>query len=168
MEILNWFKKKQTITPRRDDGIKVLKVNPEYKVIEEYYVQKPHSKIIILSSPELLEGYHYYLQETELNAVQYYTYDQIVRVLNKEFDSPTDSMTDPNEYIFRQAEQIAERYHKSLGQFTPKEWDEILYHVVRDLSGYGTIQGIMKDPQIEALIDITGLGSSSQGAGRYQ
>jgi len=132
-------------------GVQVQEVKPSYKVIDEYVVFAPHSKVKIVSSPELGEGIHYFIEESPLSEAQLDTYGKIVNILSKEFTSPKGENIDPKEYIYEQAEIIAERYHKSLGKFTIEEWDRVFYYVVRDLTGYGPLQTIMDDPQIEDI-----------------
>ena len=94
---------------------------------------------------------HYFVEEVELNEEQHDTYQKIVRILSKEFTSPSEEHVDPTEYVYEQAEIIAEKYHKSLGKFTIEQWDSIFYYVVRDLTGYGPLQAVMEDPWIEDI-----------------
>jgi len=105
----------------------------------------------IVSSPELGEGIHYFIEESPLTEEQVETYGKIVNILSKEFTSPKGEQIDPKEYVYEQAEIIAEKYHKSLGKFTIDEWDRVFYYVVRDLTGYGPLQTIMDDPNIEDI-----------------
>jgi flagellar protein FlaI len=100
---------------------------------------------------ELGEGNHYFVNEVELTEKQHETYERIVRILSKEFRSPQGEHIDPRDYVFEQAEIIAEKYHRSLGKFKIEEWDQIFYYVVRDLIGYGPLQGIIEDPEIEDI-----------------
>jgi len=151
LEILSRFKKQETIKVKVDNGVDILEVKPDFEIVAEYFAQEPHSKIKILSSPNLGEGLHYYIDEVPLSPEQYATYEKIVRILSKEFKSPTEEHIDPKEYVFEQAEIIAEKYHRSLGRFTVEKWDQIFYYVVRDLIGYGPIQAIMEDPNIEDI-----------------
>ena len=125
---------------------------------DEYEVNKPNSRVKIVSSPQLGEGLHYFVEEVELNEDQYDTYEKIVRILSREFTSPSGEKVDPIEYVYEQAEMIAEKYHKSLGKFTIEQWDSIFYYVVRDLAGYGALHAIMLDPNIED-ISCNGLNS---------
>jgi len=152
LNILNRFKKQETVPKVKvDKGVDILEVKPDFEILAEYFAQEPHSKIKILSSPNLGEGLHYYVDEVPLSPEQYETYEKIVRILSKEFRSPTEEHIDPKEYVFVQAEIIAEKYHRSLGRFTLEKWDQIFYYVVRDLIGYGPIQAIMEDPNIEDI-----------------
>jgi flagellar protein FlaI len=143
----------------REERAKVIieSIRPEYDVIHEYWVQEPHSKVKIVSSPDLGEGLHYFIEEEPLDDIKYATYLKIINILSKEFKSPTEDHIDPRDYVFEQAEMIAEKYHRSLGKFTIEEWDLIFYYVVKDLVGYGPVQPIMEDPEIED-ISCNGIG----------
>jgi flagellar protein FlaI len=152
MSVQKWFKKLvQEEEKESRPTVIVEAVKPEYTVIEEYWVQEPHSKVKIVSSPELGEGLYYFIEEAPLDKEKFETYGKIINILSKEFKSPTDDQIDPRDYVFEQAELIAEKYHRSLGKFSMEEWDLIFYYVVKDLVGYGPIQPIMEDPEIEDI-----------------
>ncbi len=140
-----------TAPEEETEGVHVQEIKPGYKVIDEYEVFAPHSRVKIVSSPELGESIHYFIEEAPLSEMQLDTYGKIVNILSKEFTSPKGERIDPKEYIYEQAEIIAERYHRSLGKFTIEEWDRVFYYVVRDLTGYGPLQTIMDDPNIEDI-----------------
>ena len=153
MKLIEWLKDQIN---RKDEEEKIQpvhigKVKPEYKIIDEYEVNEPNSRVKIVTSQELGEGLHYFIEEVELNDTQWETYQKIVRILSKEFTSPTGEHIDPIEYVYEQAEIIAEKYHKSLGKFTIEQWDSVFYYVVRDLTGYGPLQTVMEDPWIEDI-----------------
>jgi len=153
MKLVEWLKE-QIETKQEEqeiDPVDIAKIKPEYNIIDEYQVNEPNSRIKIVTSPELGEGLHYFVEEAELNEEQYDTYQKIVRILSKEFTSPTGEHINPKDYVYEQAEIIAEKYHKSLGKFTIEQWDSIFYYVVRDLTGYGPLQAIMEDPWIEDI-----------------
>ena len=143
------FKKKAD--EREETGVEAIPVDPSYRVIDEYFVKEPYSKIKIVTSPNLGEGLYYFVEETELTQEQYDTYKKIANILSREFQTPTDEHVNPKDYVFEQAEIIAEKYHRSLGKFSIERWDQIFYYVVRDLIGYGPLQTIMEDPQIEDI-----------------
>jgi flagellar protein FlaI len=105
----------------------------------------------IISSPDLGGGIYYFIEEAPLSQEQQDTYEKIVNILSKEFTSPEGEHIDPKEYVYEQAEIIAEKYHRSLGKFTIEEWDRVFYYVVKDLTGYGPLQTIMDDPNIEDI-----------------
>ena len=153
MKLVEWLK--EQVNKKQEDveiePVQIDHVKPEYKIIDEYEVNPPNSRVKIVTSPEIGEGLHYFVEEAELDDEQYETYLKIVRILSKEFTSPTGEHVDPKDYVYEQAEIIAEKYHKSLGKFTIQQWDSIFYYVVRDLTGYGPLQAIMEDPWIEDI-----------------
>jgi len=151
LEILNRFTKHRKAGPETEEKVVISKCKPDFEIIHEYWVNEPYAKIKIVKSEELGEGNHYFVNEVELTEVQYETYERIVRILSKEFKSPQGEHIDPRDYVFEQAEIIAEKYHRSLGKFNIEEWDQIFYYVVRDLIGYGPLQAISEDPEIEDI-----------------
>lgn len=153
MKLVEWLKDKiqQENTNEFIESVHVKKVKPDFKIIDEYEINRPNSRVKIVSSQEIGEGLHYYVEEVELDEAQHETYQKIVRILSREFTSPSGEHIDPTEYVYEQAEIIAEKYHKSLGKFTIEQWDSIFYYVVRDLTGYGPLQAIMEDPWIEDI-----------------
>ncbi len=149
-EILNKLGiEKKTYNGKVERGVTIRRVDGDFQIIDEYFVDEPISKIKIVKAPELGEGLHYFVEEAPLNEDEYNTYQRIVNILSKEFESPTEKHVSPEEYVFEQAEIIAEKYRRSLGKFTQEKWDKIFYYVVRDLIGYGPLQAIMGDPNIE-------------------
>jgi len=152
LEILNRFiKNNKKAGSETEEKVVISKCKPEYEIIHEYWVNEPYANIKIVKSEELGEGNHYFVNEVELTEIQYDTYERIVRILSKEFKSPQGEHIDPRDYVFEQAEIIAEKYHRSLGKFNIEEWDQIFYYVVRDLIGYGPLQAISEDPEIEDI-----------------
>ena len=151
MEILNRFINNRKAGSETEEKVVISKCKPNYDIIHEYWVNEPYAKIKIVVSEELGEGNHYFVNEVELTEEQFKTYETIVRILSKEFRSPQGEQIDPRDYVFEQAEIIAEKYHRSLGKFAMKEWDQIFYYVVRDLIGYGPLQAIIEDPEIEDI-----------------
>ena len=151
MEILNRFIKNKKAGSETEEKVVISKCKPAYEIIHEYWVNEPYANIKIVKSEELGEGNHYFVNEVELTEEQFDTYERIVRILSKEFKSPQGEHIDPRDYVFEQAEIIAEKYHRSLGKHTIEEWDQIFYYVVRDLIGYGPLQAISEDPDIEDI-----------------
>ena len=151
MEILNRFINNRKAGSETEEKVVISKCKPHFEVVHEYWVNEPYANIKVVTSDELGEGNHYFVNEVELTEIQFKTYETIVRILSKEFRSPKGEQIDPRDYVFEQAEIIAEKYHRSLGKFTMEEWDQIFYYVVRDLIGYGPLQAITEDPEIEDI-----------------
>jgi flagellar protein FlaI len=141
-----------------DQGFEISEVSRGYQVIDSYYVHKPIAQIKIVKSSKLGEGLYYFVDETRLNDDENESFHKIMKILSKEMKPPTDDELTPSEYVYEQAEIIAEKYHRALGAFSPASWRKIFYYVVRELAGYGPLHGIMLDPNIED-ISYNGLNS---------
>ena len=133
------------------ESVHVEQIKKGYKVIEEYYVHKPIARIKIVKSPKLGEGLHYFAVETPLNEEEKDSFRKIMGILSKEMEPPTDDEMTPEEYVLDQAEMVAEKYHRALGGHSEAGWRKIFYYVVRELIGYGPLQAIMLDPNIEDI-----------------
>ena len=134
-----------------DLGVRVDEPKSTYQVVDEYFVQEPHSRVKIVASDELGEGLYYFAVEDPLDDHEYETYQRMVKILSKELEPPTEEGVDPAKYVLTEAKRIAERYKRSLGQFTEAGWGRIFHNVVKDLAGYGPLDVIMTDPNIEDI-----------------
>lgn len=134
-----------------DNGIRVDQPESTYLVVEEYFVEEPYSSVKVVKSSDLGEGLYYFTVESELSEDEEQTYHRIVKILSKELEPPVEEGIDPKAYVFKEAERIAEKYSRSLGQFTQDGWGRIFHNVVRDLAGYGALHTIMTDPNIEDI-----------------
>lgn len=135
----------------RDVGVSIEEPEEGYQVVDEYHVNEPFSKVSIFKSAKLGAGLHYFSIEYPLGEDEYETYQKMVKILSKELEPPTEEGVDPKKYVFEQAERIAEKYYRSLGKFDQDGWERIFYYVVRDLAGYGPLDPIMNDPNIEDI-----------------
>ena len=132
-------------------GITIQEPKKSYQVVEEYFIREPFSKVKVFKSKELGEGLHYFTIEVPLEQDEYETYQKMVKILSKELEPPTEEGVNPEEYVFEQAEIVAEKYYRSLGKFARRGWERVFYYVVRDLAGYGPLEPIMSDPRIEDI-----------------
>jgi len=57
----------------------------------------------------------------------------------------------PKDYVYDEAGKVAERYYRALGKFTTAGWKKLFYYVVRELAGYGPLNVMMLDPNIEDI-----------------
>jgi len=149
MGLMDLFRKKKEDS--EDEGVVIEDPEPSYEVIEEYPVQEPFSSVQIVESEELGEGLHYFALEDPLEPDEWRSYRRMIGILSKELEPPTEEGIEPGDYVFEQAERIAERYYRSLGRFAPEGWERIFYSVVRDLAGYGPLHVMMRDPNIEDI-----------------
>lgn len=130
------------------------KKSAHYRLIESYWIHNPLAKVNIVS----VRGKMRYLaEEAELNSKEEEAYKKLLSFITKELSPPETLDADLDAYILSEAKRLAKKYRRSLGKFSEDSWEKIYYYVIRDLAGYGNLDVLMKDPNIED-ISCNGLG----------
>ena len=120
------------------------------KVIEKYPLYEPFSHVIIVQNPKTGE-HQYILDELQLDLLERGVYDRILEILLAEIESPKEEIADPRKFFAEEAKKIVDKYRISLGWLPDVSWYKILYHAERDLVGFGKIDPLMRDPNIEDI-----------------
>ena len=120
------------------------------KVIEKYPLYEPFSHVVIVQNPKTGE-YNYILDELQLDPLERGVYERILDILLAEIESPKEEIADPRKFFAEEAKKIVDKYRISLGWLPDVSWYKILYHAERDLVGYGKIDPLMRDPNIEDI-----------------
>ena len=158
MGLLDSFMGKKIKTNLRvDEGVFVRNLKGSYpfiasiETVEEYPIHELYAQVKILKGSKLGEGYHYFVNETPLTVRESVAFRKIMEILNKEVEAPEKEEVSFDEYIYKRAESVAIKYHRSLGKFTERSWKKIFYYVVRELAGYGPLHVMFQDPNIEDI-----------------
>jgi flagellar protein FlaI len=151
--LLDRFRRRKEEEPdiKVDQGVSVQKFMRSYKVVERYDINKPIASVKIVKHPSLGEGLFYFVDEAPLNEEEFKSFNKIMDILGKEMHPPADMDMNPKDYVFDEAGKVAEKYYRALGRFTPAGWNKLFYYVVRDLAGYGSLNVVMSDPNIEDI-----------------
>ena len=120
------------------------------KVIEKYPLYEPFSHVVIVQNPKTGE-HRYILDELQLDPLERGVYDRILEILLAEIESPKEEILDPRKFFAEEAKKIVDKYRISLGWLPDVSWYKILYHAERDLVGFGRIDSLMRDPNIEDI-----------------
>ncbi len=120
------------------------------KVIEKYPLYEPFSHVVIVQNPKTGE-HNYILDELQLDPLERGVYDRILEILLAEIESPKEEILDPRKFFAEEAKKIVDKYRISLGWLPDVSWYKILYHAERDLVGFGRIDPLMRDPNIEDI-----------------
>jgi archaeal flagellar protein FlaI len=120
------------------------------KVIEKYPLYEPFSHVVIVQNPKTGE-HRYILDELQLDPLERGVYDRILEILLAEIESPKEEILDPRKFFAEEAKKIVDKYRISLGWLPDVSWYKILYHAERDLVGFGKIDPLMRDPNIEDI-----------------
>lgn len=128
-----------------------------YEVLEKYSLNPPFAYAMITQEPTQMLPY-YFVDELELAPKELELYNNILSVLRTELTAPRDDV-DPKKYFAEQAKLISERYKLTQGKNVTVSWAKILYYAERDLVGFGMLDPLMRDPNIED-VSVDGTGKS--------
>ena len=120
------------------------------KVIEKYPLYEPFAHVVIVQNPKTGE-LKYVLDELQLDPLEKDVYRRILEILLAEIESPKEEIADPRKFFAQEAKKIVDKYRISLGWLPEVSWYKILYHAERDLVGFGKIDPLMRDPNIEDI-----------------
>jgi len=121
-----------------------------FKIVERYPLYEPFVHVAIAQNPSTGE-YKYILDELQLDDLERNIYNRILDILLSEIESPKEEITDPRKFFANEARNIVDKYRISLGWLPDVSWYKILYHAERDLVGFGRIDPLMRDPNIEDI-----------------
>jgi flagellar protein FlaI len=121
-----------------------------FKIAEKYPLYEPFAHVAIAQSPKTGE-FKYILDELQLDPLERSVYRRILEILLAEIESPKEEIADPRRFFAEEAKKIVDKYRISLGWLPDVSWYKILYHAERDLVGFGQIDPLMRDPNIEDI-----------------
>ena len=122
----------------------------KFKVVERHPLYEPFAHVAIVKNPKTGE-HNYILDELQLDPLERNIYNRILDILLAEIESPKEEIPDPRKFFAEEAKKIVDKYRISLGWLPDVSWYKILYHAERDLVGFGTIDALMRDPDIEDI-----------------
>ncbi len=122
----------------------------DLKLVEKYPLYEPFSQVVIVQEPKTGE-HKYVLDELQLDPMEQEIYDRVLEILLAEIESPKEEIADPRKFFAEQAKKVVDKYRISLGWLPDVSWYKILYHAERDLVGFGKIDSLMRDPNIEDI-----------------
>lgn len=143
-----WKREKREILPPPPPPKKPIPKG--YKIIERYPLYEPFAHVAIVQNT-LTGQYKYILDELQLDSLEQSIYDRILEILLAEIESPVEEITDPREFFATEAKKIIDKYRISLGWLPDVSWYKIIYHAERNLVGFGRIDPLMRDPNIEDI-----------------
>jgi len=127
-------------------------LSPSWKVVDKYPLNAPFAYAVIAEDPG--SGTRkYFVDEVVLSAREASIYTYLLDTLESELSVPR-SEIDPRAYFLEQAKRLVKKYSIRASQLS---WPKINYFAERDLVGFGIIDGVMRDAQIED-ITVDGVG----------
>jgi archaeal flagellar protein FlaI len=139
---------KKTVATQPEQTTKTLPKGT--KIVDKYPLYEPFAQVVIVQDPKTGE-HKYILDELQLDKMERAIYMRILEILLAEIESPKEEVTDPRKFFAEEAKKIVDKYRISLGWLPDVSWYKILYHAERDLVGFGKIDPLMRDPNIEDI-----------------
>ncbi len=124
---------------------------PEGTLLDRYPLTNPYAYAAVVE--DATGGRRYYLDEVPLTPGEAKVYTYILDKLETELTIPRNEV-DPKKYFADQAKRIVAKYGIKVA---PLPWAKIIYFAERDLVGFGILDALLKDPNIED-ISIDGVG----------
>jgi flagellar protein FlaI len=153
---ISFPKKKSSKDKNRNSVFEVETTSPAkslpkgLRVVEKYPLYEPFAQVAIVQDPKTGES-KYILDELQLDPMERGIYNRILEMLLAEIESPKDEISDPRKFFATEAKKVVDKYRISLGWLPDVSWYKILYHAERDLVGFGKIDPLMRDPNIEDI-----------------
>jgi archaeal flagellar protein FlaI len=119
---------------------------PSWKEVERYALNAPFAYAVVAEDPSGTSK-KYFLDEVTLTPREAAIYSYLLKTLESELTVPR-SEIDPPVYFKEQAKRIIVKYRIKASQIA---WPKILYFAQRDLVGFGILDGLMRDSQIEDI-----------------
>jgi flagellar protein FlaI len=119
------------------------------QTIEVYPVEEAFSKITIASLPELGGGKAYFIDEIMLSEEEKTFLFTLNEMISKEIEPPK-NMIDPKNHVAQEALRLSTKYGLNK-KIASESWPKIQHYLYRNLIGFGDIDTIMNDPQIEDI-----------------
>jgi archaeal flagellar protein FlaI len=114
--------------------------------IERYPIKEPYLYISVarddIGSPV------YIIEEPLMSKEEIVIYSRLMDTLQYELNAPYEGI-DPRKYFDEQAKRIISKHAMSMGITPNVTWNKIYYYITRDMVGFGPLEAIMMDPNIE-------------------
>jgi flagellar protein FlaI len=120
-------------------------IPPAWRTMERYPVNSPFAYTVIAQSP--LGAKRYFLDEVPLTKTEAGIYSYLLDALEDELTVPRTEVN-PRQFFADQARKILLKYSIIIPSTS---WAKIIYFAERDLVGFGVIDGLMRDPNIEDI-----------------
>ena len=119
----------------------------ELKIVKNYELNAPYSYANILYN-EKNSSYEYQIDEIKLNQEEQEIFNKLYQLLEESIDSAKNAKGDNFENFLT---QIINENKKLFEKYPVASLEKVKYYLRRDISGFGIIDGLMRDPNIEDI-----------------
>ncbi|ADY02005.1 type II secretion system protein E [Vulcanisaeta moutnovskia 768-28] len=130
----------------------LIKLVGQLKELERYPLYEPFAYATIVQD-EKTGDIMYYLEEITLDPTEQQVYKELVRIVMLELPPPEEltKIGDVKNYLLNELKKIVGRYRRLFRNVSTSSFAKFLYYMERDLLGYGPIDALMKDENIEDI-----------------
>lgn len=133
------------------DPFQFLPLPSNAKIVETYDIEKPFARVVIAEIEEKGLALNYFIDEVKLDEKEKESYEKLVDILSKELLPPKEQTQDAKKYVLSEVDRIINKYKRFLKLTNKDSLGKIKYYVRRDLIGYGPINVLVQDPNIEDI-----------------
>ncbi len=119
------------------------------RILDEYPLYEPWSKAFIVEDVNTAK-ITYLIDEIPLSPEEHKILDEILDMLYWHMKPPPPGV-DAYSYFMEQAKLLVHKFRLRLGRTPGISWGKILYYIERETVGYGPIDSLMRDPNIEDI-----------------
>jgi len=120
-------------------------------LVESYWIEEPFARVDIVSVPEKGWALGYFVEEVALDDRERKAYEKLVDVLSKELSPPPDTSVDATAHVHAETRRLMSKYRSFLGGLSKQSEARVNYFVRRDLIGYGAVDPMVRDVNIEDI-----------------
>ena len=135
----------------RREPVVYLPLKPEYEIVETYWVREPFAKAVIVRIEELGGQYAYFVDEVKLTEAERKALNKLIDILSVELNPPESFEVDAREHVLSEARRLIRKYRRAVRGLSQESWEKVVYYIERDLLGYGPIDVLMRDWNLEDI-----------------
>ncbi|ABW02031.1 type II/IV secretion system ATPase subunit [Caldivirga maquilingensis] len=130
---------------------RMIDVKGQYRLIERYPVNEPYAYVNIMENTET-GSIMYYVDEVALTTSEKRVYGNLLRIIMSELPPP-EQIGDVNsvrQFLANKVRELIRKYRRYL-RLSPNAQSTLAYYLERDLLGFGPIDPLMRDENIEDI-----------------
>jgi len=121
------------------------------KPIDEYWIEEPFVRILIVPIPGRGGEKGYFVDEVSLDKTERSAFNRLKDILSRELRPPEDMSVEARSYVMEEARRLMKKYRSILGSLNEESMRKVEYYIRRDLIGYGPINPIVEDKNVEDI-----------------
>ncbi|MEM3659511.1 MAG: ATPase, T2SS/T4P/T4SS family [Thermoproteota archaeon] len=121
------------------------------KPVDEYWIEEPFVRILIVPIPGRGGEKGYFIDEVSLDKTERNAFNRLKDILSRELKPPEDMSVEARSYVMEEARRLMKKYRSILGSLNEESMRKVEYYIRRDLIGYGPINPIVEDKNVEDI-----------------